>query len=635
MSWLTPLGFLGLLGIIALIIIYIIKPNFQNKIISSTYIWKKSLKYKKKKIPISKLRNLLLFICQILIITTAALILAQPFIPKDDTSDGKDTVVIIDASASMLAETSGYSRFERAVSEVIKYADQVFEDGKRLSVIVASDESYYLVQQASAESGAAVKASLSSLLDESQAPVYTFGTPDIAGAITLAEEITAYTLNTEVLLYTDSHYIDAGHVKVVDVSDTADWNAAILDVRANIVENHYVFEIDVACYGADYDVDVYCDFYGVNFDESTFNFKIPARCSRDEVQTIVFSVDEETATEVFAVYQYDYLHVYLAEYDSLEYDNSFYLYGGKRPILSIQYYSALPNNYFASTLMVLREKLGDYWDIEIDEVKYDEVPETEGYDVYIFEHVMPSKIPTDGIVILANPNELPASTGIQLGKQYSSSGGKELALSAGDSHPIMNNINPELITVTRFTEIANCDGYTPLMYCDAFPLIMVKDEPDAKIVAMTFSLNYSNFALTPFFPLFMYNIVDYFAPQTLSEFVFDINESVELNSRGEVLNVEGPSTSVQFDSFPGTLKLTKTGTYTATQDLISGETLVESFYVKLPAEESNINQQIDKLENPYYYQETSLVDMDLLIYFARALVALLFVEWWLKSREQV
>ena len=68
MSLLTPLGLLGLLGVIVLIIIYIIKPNYQSKFISSTFIWKLSLKYKKKKVPLSKLRNILLFICQLLFI---------------------------------------------------------------------------------------------------------------------------------------------------------------------------------------------------------------------------------------------------------------------------------------------------------------------------------------------------------------------------------------------------------------------------------------------------------------------------------------------------------------------------------------------------------------------------------------
>ena len=67
MTLLVPLGLLGLLGVVALIIIYIIRPNYQQKFISSTYIWKLSLKYRKKRIPTSKLRNILLILCQVCI----------------------------------------------------------------------------------------------------------------------------------------------------------------------------------------------------------------------------------------------------------------------------------------------------------------------------------------------------------------------------------------------------------------------------------------------------------------------------------------------------------------------------------------------------------------------------------------
>ena len=96
MSLLAPLGLLGLLGIVALIIIYIIKPNYQNKFISSTYIWKLSLKYKRKKIPLNKLRNILLFLCQVAIIAAAAYILARPFI-INETKEAGDEIIIIDA----------------------------------------------------------------------------------------------------------------------------------------------------------------------------------------------------------------------------------------------------------------------------------------------------------------------------------------------------------------------------------------------------------------------------------------------------------------------------------------------------------------------------------------------------------
>ena len=634
MSWLTPLGFLGLLGLVALIIIYIIKPNFQNKFISSTFIWKRSLKYKKKKIPISKLRNILLFICQLLILTAAALILAQPYIEDEDGNRGTETVLILDTSASMLTETAGVTRFERAVNDITKYVDEAFENNKKVSVIVASEESYFLVQNATLENAIEVKQSLMDLLDEENSPC-TFGTPDIEGAIALSEEITAVSLDAEVRLYTDNRYIDKGKVNVIDVSDPADWNAAILDVRAKLVENQYVFEIDVACYGADTDVRVYVDFYGVNIDESTVNYDITARCSNDEVQTLVFSANVDESDEEVNIYAFNYVHAYVKELDSLSYDNSFYLYGGKRPVLNIQYYSALPNNFFSSALLVLRDKLGGYWDLEIKEVKYDEVPEVEGFDLYIYEHVMPSQMPVDGIVILANPTELPKGSGIQLGGTYATSNGSEMFLENGDSHPIMQNIDAERISVSMYTEIRNYDEYIPLMYVNGDPVVMVKDIPGEKVVVMTFSLNYSNFSMMPDFPLFMYNIINHFSPQTLNDFVFDANESIQLNARGEILQVDGPGTSLELETFPAEIPLPNTGVYTLTQELLSGDPAVENFFVKIPAEESDINHQVDTLKNPYFYQESDISNIDLLLYFAIALVSLLFIEWWLKSREQI
>ena len=101
MTWLAPLGFLGLIGLIILIIIYIIKPNFQLRYISTTYVWKRSLKYRKKKIPLNKLRNILLFLCQVAVLTATSCILAQPIIHVDKRKSDADLNLIIDASASI------------------------------------------------------------------------------------------------------------------------------------------------------------------------------------------------------------------------------------------------------------------------------------------------------------------------------------------------------------------------------------------------------------------------------------------------------------------------------------------------------------------------------------------------------
>ena len=248
--------------------------------------------------------------------------------------------------------------------------------------------------------------------------------------------------------------------------------------------------------------------------------------------------------------------------------------------------------------------------------------------------MVPSTIPTDGIVILSDPQGLPSNLGIQLGRSYQTTKGTVAPLSLGETHPVSKNLNAEDIVVTKYTEISNYDEYTPILYCGERPVALVRDSEDSKLVVMTFSMNYSNLALLPDFPLLMFNMVNHFTPKTFEGFVFDINDSVSLNARGEVLNVAGPATSLQCSTFPHNLTVDTPGVYTVTQDLLSSETVVESFYVKIPDEESNINLVVDTLENPYFFVESDDGNLDLLLYLAMALVALLFIEWWLKSREQ-
>ena len=263
MSWLTPLGFLGLIGLIVLILIYIIKPNYQNKIISSTFVWKLSLKYKKNKIPLNKLRNILIFLCQVFIITSCAFILAQPFLASESTETNKK-VLIIDASGSMMAETGEYSRFERAVDEARKEVDKVFEmENGEVSIILAGESASYLVQNATVQNKSKVIEALDLLVDPESENPCTYGTSDISGAIKLSEEMTMIAGNTEVILYTDTEYVDPGKVKVCSVRDFNDWNAAILDVRAIKFDGAIRFEIDVASYGKNESLTVYCDVEGV------------------------------------------------------------------------------------------------------------------------------------------------------------------------------------------------------------------------------------------------------------------------------------------------------------------------------------------------------------------------------------
>ena len=640
MSWLTPLlGILGVIGLIVLILIYIIKPNYQNKIISSTFVWKLSLKYKKNKIPLNKLRSILLFLCQVLVIASAALILAQPFIASDKV-ESQRKVLIIDASVSMLTETGDGNRFEKAVEEARAEALELLEnENAEVSIILAADVPVFLVQQAGADAKAQVIDALDELVDPAAPTPCTYGAADIPAAVKLAEEITAYAENVEVILYTDVDYVDPGEIKVVSVKDINDWNAAILDVRAIEEENSYRIEIDVACYGKNSSIRVLCDIAGLNDEPQPLTLIADVNCDNDEVQTITFDKVREDSvgieiTEEVNISAFDQIYVRIEESDSFDLDNSFYLYGGRKQPLRIQYASSKPNNYFSTALAVLRNQLSYRWDVEIKSVDPEEEPATEGFDFYIYEHMMPKVMPTDGVVLLANPDpeQVPNTAGFRLGaiKGFY----EETGLSAGEMHPIMNGITAEMISVTRYYPITSADGFTTLLTCQDNPVLIAKNDPDSKLAIMSFSLNYSNLAVMLEFPLMMYNMMEYYMPSTVTTHIFDVGASVSLGARSETLFVTGPNLETVFTEFPATIDLGTPGVYTVTQTLLSGREVIENFYVRIPQGESNILSVEDSLKNPVFFEAEEDSNLDLLLYLAIALVTLLFAEWWLHTREQ-
>jgi len=641
MSWLTPLGFLGLIGLIVLIIIYIIKPNYQNKFISSTFVWKLSLKYRKKKIPINHLRNLLIFLCQVLIIAACASILAQPVVAGDNSDRYSEKVAIIDASASMRTEIDGETRFERAVDEVGLLAEEVAQNGGTLSVILAGTEASYVIQRMAPKSAIEVKEALLPLVND-KTFACTYGNADIDGAVELAEEVLLENAETEIILYTGASYINPGKIKVVDVSDVSEWNAAILDVRAVMKENYYTFEVDVASYNRDVNVPVHLNISGVNIALESYTLEAEAICVNNEVTTLEFSIESGLLGDYSGIYSFDYAQAYVAVSDNFDKDNNFCLYGGTKQPLKIQYYSTVSNNFFGGVLMAMREQFKDYWDIDIDEIQdnqeyidmgYGKEYALEGYDIYIFEHYMPPTVPTDGLVILANPNTPPAGSDFAISNWYQS--GNEMPLDKEESSPLTENMNFENVKVTLWAALSNCESYQTLASCNGSPVIIAKNEENEKVVVLGMNLNYSDFALRAEFPIFFYNILNYYFPKTINGHVYEVNDTIELNARGPVLSFSGEGgTNMNIESFPETVTVTVPGTYTLYQLPISGVDVTENFFVRIPVAESDTEAVYDTLENPYYPPVERIPDRDLVFYFALALVILLFAEWWLQSREQ-
>ena len=672
MRLLLPLGLLALVGILVLILIYLIKPNFQQKLISSTYIWKLSLKYRKRKIPISKLRNILLVACQVMIITVIAFMLSKTVVVLKEQITQPEVVLIIDSSASMRAGDDASSRYERAVGEAVKEAEKTFDRDGIVSVILAGTENTFLAERASGDSREQVVSEMRALLDGGTSCSYT--SADMNAAVTMTDRVLSINPNAKIYLYTDETYADlSDNISLVNVAEETEWNAAILNATATYEDNYYTFRVEVACYGRDKDISVRLTVNGANAENAedhdpanTRSWVETVPCMNDGVYTILFKYVPEEEEKAFTdsldeytifhnipldtgkkiderVYSYQSVLATIDEQDSMVQDNAFSIYGGLKETVRIQYYSAGedpvthesigPNVFFQQVLAAIKKVYADRWDIQVTEIKKGNPYETEGFDFYIFEHTMPEKLPEDGVVFLADPMSVPADSGLRLDNIIDMNG-NSVFLAAEESHPILNNMTPTNITVSRYDKLTYDPAvYTPLLSYAGDPLLLVRNDETARVAVMGFSLHYSNLALLVDFPLMMYNMFGYFFPETVSSNALEAGESVSLNCRGASLDVTMGNDKLTFDTFPVSLRLATPGSYTVTQTTYTGKTVTETIYVRMPRAESDIFSAEGALRSPYFEVDESDYYNDVLLYLACALVALLTLEWYLQHKE--
>ena len=657
MSILYPLALLSLLSIILLIIIYLIKPNYQNKFISSTFIWKLSLKYKRRKLPTSKLRNILLIICQILILALCSLLCAYPVIKYEAGTNDYESILVLDSSASMRTKSSlGVTRYDRAVEEIKKEANSTFSKDGYVTVIIADSSPSILAQKVSKENQSDLFASLDELVDEEKC---SYSTTIFDESISLCDTILEENPTANVFLYTDTEFSYVPkNVTIVQVRDDSEYNIAILNAYVQYVGNYYDIVVEVASYGKDKEVNVKLDVTGanaMNSDESgspisfdpvavecydDVSSKIIYRSSDQNVEAdgsvvIVDCNDSKSDKKIFSFSEIT-ISIDADEEDSYVLDNVYSIYGGKKESIKILYSSTDPNPFVKGVLSTIRSIYSSSFDIDIT-VDNTQKPEIKNYDYYIFEHYVPETVPTDGICVLLDP--ITSNTSL-LKKNYgftitgqNSLISNEVYLESDTDDSLLNDMDVSTVSVTKYIKIENFteseDEYKVLASIDRYPMLMYKNNGTSKVVVMAFSVHYSNIALRNEFPFFFNNLLNTFTPAITDKTEYNVGDKVSVSSRGNSLAINYNNTVIKESNFivdtPGVCEITQVTDF--------GKELSDFIFVRTPKEESNIFSKEDSLKDPYYEDVKNELYDDLLFYFSLALMIFILLEYILKSRE--
>ena len=663
---LAPIGLLGLLGVAALIIIYIIKPNYQQKHVSTTFVWHLSLRYRRKRIPTSRLRNILLIICQVALLIAAAFILAFPsIITVDNTVYDEEVVIILDASASMLTENDeGTTRFERAVEKVKEISGEMRGKNGVVSLIYADETPRYIADRVTGEGIDQLTNDLDKLIAEGEAFGCTYGGSKTDKAIEMTESVLSVNPGAAVCLITDKTYSYVPEeVKVVGVGDEQEFNIAVLNAYAEKEDGYYYFSVDVAAYGAidisrQAEVTVYVQNPNATPDQpyvQPFIWSATVNFDGNAPVNVVFRLNPEfdrvgnvvyvPISEGEKVITFESVNVQVSADDSFPYDDTFIIYGGVKEQLKIQYYSGVisgvpsgPNPFFYNALSQMRSFFESSYDIVLDEVQEgtDDYQLT-GYDLYVFEHVMPERLPTDGVVLLFDPyTDVPAEAGFKVDRVVPLDKNEKNLMTVGElsDHPVLKYLDAEEITVTQYVKLSDCSAFDVLATVDGNPAIMAVKDGANQLAVVAFSLHYSNLPiLKGHFINLIANIMEYYFPATADGYAFEVGESVTLNSRGESITLEKYDMSVtEYEEVPVSVTLNAPGTYTLRQTTYFDKDVIERVFVRVPAKECEIWTKEDGIISPYRAVVKEDVIDDLLLYFAIALVFFMFAEWLLNLK---
>ena len=626
MKFALPLGLLGLLAIAALILIYILKPKYQDKKVSSTYVWKLSLRYQKRKVPLQWLKSSLLLIVQILIIIIIAFMMAQPLVVLATKTGEK--IVVLEASASMLAEDGGKSRFNRAVSEISSLAEKTTAEEDKFTVILADDEPDFIIRRSNSASFIKQK------LSEAKC---SLGGSNLDGAMNLAQGVLRENPQAEVYLYTDCDYADAGKVKVVNMA-RSEWNAAVLDFSAKKEKGYYVFTAEVASYGKEAEIAV-----NLNIDGKSQLPKL-AQCEKDGTTKLVW--------DTLKIAEYESADVHIVAADSFVYDNEFYIYNGNTEKFKVQLESNNPGFLNSALHSVAR--------CQVDLVSENSPAQTSGYDLYVYDGTVPAEVPTDGAVWLINPPRdqqslPPEKWGISFASAQRT-GEFQLAADNVNSETykqIMKGVSVASMQATQYSRVQRYgyDGmasYESILKCNGEPVLLAKNDNGLKTVVFAFDLHYSTLpVLLIDFPLLINNLCNYSMANTVDNTLYSVGDTVTVNAKpdAEKLTVSAKYASGEDETTEYTeektvpLNLEKVGVYTVTQTLKTGREVTDSFYVRVSKNESMFNVTGSTLVNPIVIgngTDTTIQNdtMDIYVYLAAALLAFVCVEWGLQYREQ-
>ena len=542
MTFLYPLGLLGLLGIPVLIVIYIIKSKYTEQTVSSTYLWKLSERFFKKKNPFSRLTGLISLILQILAVLTISLTIAHPVLNVPGAA--RDYCFILDGTGSMqMQHEDGVTRFEAGKQQIAKMINDA-ADGSTFTLIhVAEQTSTVFEQTSNKEAAKSLLAGLSC----------SYSDVTLVDAHAAAQAYFSQNSGTELYLITDRGYQTHEHINLIRLCDES-------------AQNYALDRVSYAVQGEQVTVSGYVTSYR---SDATLTLELYADDGEQPVANAALVVKREKATPfqlTAKIPEFSSLRVCIADQDVMQSDNSVVLF-------DLQSDDAYKILLVSDRPFFIEAALRAAGKTNITVKSTEEYQNDLGYGLYVFDTFTPASMPLDGAIWLLSPLSSSDDLGFSVQGEVRLPEAGVLELSQDSTSTVQmltRDMAGEEIHVTGFIKCGMYRKFATLLSIEGNPAVFAgTTQHGNRLCVFAFDLHDSNMLMRMDFVTLVRNLAEYSFPAVLEQTSFYCGETVQINllANTESIRVESPAGQVQYLGCEGAVASflpAEAGVYTVT-----------------------------------------------------------------------
>lgn len=552
MRLISPNGLWFLMLVPVLVLMYILKQRYEERKISSLYLWQQVIMELDAASPFQRLKRNLLFFLQLLVLLLCIFALTNPFIWWKN-NNYQNIVLVVDTSGSMSAAGEKDTKLEEAKLKAEELVNSLAA-GTRMTLVSAGKD---------------IKVEITGSTDKKEllARLKKIKPTNSAGSITdtfsLVKAICDQYQSYKAVYFTDHNQELKGLNGELVVLGPQRPNVSLDYIAETRAGSGLKVMIRVTNHGTENTEAELC-LYG---EESLISIKNEA-LNAGETKTVYF--DNVPADN-------KYIYCELSKEDGLLEDNRIFSVikqkQAKRILMSTD-----QNIFMEKALNTLK-------DVEVFKTITDRQINEE-FDLYIFDGNYMGKLPQKGNLLFLNPRQ--SNSFFKVGDELA--GGK----AAVTAHAITKYLNNSDFTVSSFNSVEIPYWASPLMKINEKDAAFAGEFKGQKVAVIGFDLHNSDFPLTLEFPIFVNNLISYLMDRdTMANTKYNCGEDIDITPLPEtekifVKDPEGISTELSSNYPVKPFDRTySTGIYEIIQKAGTKE-IVKAVAVNFPISESGL-----------------------------------------------